>query len=189
MAAADGIIKKANRVTIALDEKSFNDLQKMSDELQVSHSELVRKTISFYKKYKDFLGKDNGAEKKLNTYIEMLSAGEHIILDFDHYLSFLKFIEESPNKEKFWENHKEIGRSHADQFRDKFKTFEDVIMRLETCNFFKTVKESSTRFTLLLGSEIPKTFIKTFIEAIFNGMGLKVEIKEDLAKLRIAIKE
>ena len=184
----ESIGRKINRITIALNEKSFEDLQKMSEELQVSHSEIVRKSIEFYKKYKDFLGKDNGAEKKLNTYIEMLSAGEHIILDVDHYLSFLKFIEESPNKEKFWENHKEIGRSHAEQFHDKFETFEDVMKRLETCNFFKTIKESPNRYTLLLGSEIPKTFIKMLLEEVLNGMGFKAEIKENLTKLTIFFK-
>lgn len=184
----ESIIRKTNRVTIALDEKCFENLQKMSEELQVSHSELVRKSIEFYKKYKDFLEKGNGAEKRLNTYIEMLSAGEHIILDVDHYLSFLKFIEESPNKEKFWENHKEIGRSHAEQFHDKFESFEDVLRRLETCNFFKMVKETSNRYTLLLGSEIPRTFIRTFMEEVLNGMGFQVEIKENLTKLTIFLK-
>ena len=34
---------------------------------------------------------------------------------------------------------------------------------------------------------MPKKFVKTELEEIFAGMGLKVEIKEDLAKLRVKV--
>jgi len=33
----------------------------------------------------------------------MLSAGEHVILDIDHWLLFLGFVESHPEKDKFWE--------------------------------------------------------------------------------------
>jgi predicted CopG family antitoxin len=180
--------KVNNRITIAIDDDSYDLVNKMKENLKVSQSEIFRKALRFYSKYGDLMdsGKDN--DKKINTYLELLSGGEHIILDVDHYLSFLKFIESSPNKDKFWEDNKVIGRSHADQFNNRFENFEGAVKRLETCNFFKLVKESSNRYTLLLGSEIPKKFVKMFLEEVLNGMGFKVEIKEDLAKLRIVLK-
>ncbi len=54
-------------------------------------------------------------------------------------------------------------------------------------NFFKISKTSKNEFTLVLGSDVPKKFVKTELEEIFAGMGLKVEIKEDLAKLRVKV--
>ena len=63
---------------------------------------MVRKSIKFYHKFKKvFSNKNDGVSAKVNTYLELLSQGEHIIIDVDHYLSFLQFIENSPDKEKF----------------------------------------------------------------------------------------
>lgn len=48
-------------------------------------------------------------------------------------------------------------------------------------------KTSRSDFTLVLGSDVPKKFIKTELEEIFAGMGFQVEIKEDFAKLRVKV--
>ncbi len=173
-------------MTIALDDETLDLVKTLREEINVSQSELLRKAIKFYKSYRSYF--ENGKVEKIKFYMEMLNGGDHIILDVDHYLSILKFIENSPEKEQFWKNHKEIGRSHADQFHDTYKNFEDVFKRLEACNFFKIIKESSNYYTVLLGSELPKTFIKLLLEEILTGMGFKIEIKEDFAKLRIIIK-
>jgi len=121
--------------------------------------------------------------------LELLSQGDHIILDIDHYLSFLKFIEESPDKQKFWEINKSIGKAHAEEFTQELDitTVQKVVERLEACNFFKIIKDSSNRYTLLLGSDIQKNFIKQFLEEVLNGMGFKVQIKEGFSKLKIVL--
>ena len=38
-----------------------------------------------------------------------------------------------------------------------------------------------------MGSDVPKKFVKTELEEIFGRMGFKVDIKEDLAKLRVRV--
>lgn len=179
-----------NRVTIALDDGTFGLLQELKEESTESQSEIVRKAIRFYHKFKKVIGiSKKGVASKVNTYLELLSHGEHIILDVDHYLSFLKFIEESENPDKFWEMNKTIGKAHAEEFTQELdiSTVQKVVERLETCNFFKVIKDSSSRFTLLLGSDIQKTFIKTFLEEVLNGMGFKTRIKEGFSKLKIIL--
>lgn len=181
-------IKKLKRVTIALDEKTHNLLREIKEESEFSQSEVFRKSLLFYHKYKKLIGDGNGeAQNRISTYLEMLSNGEHIILDVDHYLWFLKFIEKSPQREEFWEYHKKISKAHAEEFSHNvnINTVSEVVSRLEACNFFKIIQESPNRFTLLLGSDIPKNFIKIFLEEVLNGMGFKAKIKEDFAKLRI----
>ena len=161
--AQNGNGKINNRVTIALDDETFNLLQELKANSNKSQSEILRKSIRFYHKLKNVIGStNNGIAKRINTYLDLLSHGEHIILDIDHYLSFLKFIEDSPDSDIFWEMNKSIGIAHAEEFTQHFSfpKLEDVIERLEMCNFFKTVKDSSNRYTLLLGSEIQKNFIK-----------------------------
>ena len=104
-------------------------------------------------------------------------------------MAFLKFVENSPEKEEFYSYNKSIGKAHAEEFTHRFEvnTIERVVERLEACNFFKMVKDSSTRYTLILGSDIQKNFIKQFLEEVLNGMGFKAEIKEGFAKLKILL--
>ncbi|MDP6613238.1 MAG: CopG family transcriptional regulator, partial [Candidatus Hydrothermarchaeota archaeon] len=78
--------------------------------------------------------------------------------------------------------------SHAEQFSKKIGTVEGVLERLAVCNFYSLTKLGKNEFVLVLNSNITKKFVKTFIEEVFEGMGLKVEIKDDLAKLRVKSK-
>lgn len=181
---------KINRITIALDDSTSIVLKELKDGSNKSQSDLIRKSIKFYHKFKKvFDHKNNGVAKRLNTYLELLSNGEHIILDIDHYLSFLSFIENSPDSNKFWEMNKSIGKAHAEEFSQDldFGTVQKVVERLEACNFFKMVKDSSNRFTLLLGSDIQKKFIKSFLDEVLKGMGFKAQIKEGFSKLKIIL--
>jgi len=180
-----------NRITVALDDYTNELLSDLKEESACSQSEIVRNAIQFYHKFKKILDNSkNGVATRFNTYLELLSQGEHIILDVDHYLSFLKFVEESPNQETFWKINKSIGKAHAEEFSHdlEISTVHKVVERLEACNFFKIVKDSSNRYTLLLGSDIQKNFIKTFLEEVLNGMGFKVQIKEGFSKLKIILK-
>lgn len=184
----DGNGKISNRVTIALDDNTFELLKELKEESSNSQSEILRRSIRFYHEFKKVIGPDkNNTMQRMLTYMDLLSHGEHVILDVDHYLSFLKFIEESPNRENFWTVNKSIGKAHAEEFSQHFNfpTIENIIERLEICNFFKIVKDSPNRYTLLLGSDIQKNFIKSFLKEIFQEMGFDVKIKESLSKLKI----
>lgn len=183
--------KLPSRVTIAMDDETSLILEELKQETSASQSEIFRKSLKFYHKFKKvFRGEKNGAAKRVNTYLELLSQGEHIILDVDHYLFFLKFIEDSENREDFIKANISIGKAHAEEFKEDLDltTVQKVVERLEACNFFKVVKDSSSRFTLLLGSDIQKNFIKTFLEEVLNGMGFNVQIKEGFSKLKIILK-
>ncbi len=179
-----------NRITIAMDDSTFKLLQELKGVSNKSQSEILRNSIQFYHKFREIFGDcKNTIVKRINTYLELLSHGEHVILDVDHYLSFLKFVEDSPNRDYFWEMNKSIGRAHAEEFSEHFQflTVERVIERLEACNFFKIIKESPQRYTLLLGSEIQKTFIKSFLEEVLVNMGFNIEIREGVSKLKLII--
>lgn len=65
--------------------------------------------------------------------------------------------------------------------------FMDVLARLAACNFYTLRKVSEEEFVLVMNSELTKKFVKTFLEEVFAVLGCKVEIKEDLAKLRIKV--
>jgi predicted transcriptional regulator len=176
-------MKNPIRITIALDSETNSLLEKIKEETKISQSELVREALRFYHDNKKFA--DTAVKNKLDFYMDMLLSGEHIILDVDHWLLFLGLVESSPEKEQFWEKCRDVARSHAEQLRHKVCSLEDLLERLEACNFFRTTKNSENDFTLVLGSEITKKFVKTFIEEFLSVIGLEAEIKENITKIRI----
>jgi hypothetical protein len=173
------------RVTIALDPSTAKLFEELKAESKLSQSGLIRKALQFYSENKKLI--DRHGAKRINTYVDMLADGEHIILDIDHFFMFLKFAESSPDKEKFWEDHKKVAESHGEHLPPKVKSPVEFLERLEACNLFKLSKTSETEFTLILYSDITKKFVRTMIEDVLVGMGYKVEIKEDLAKLRLKV--
>ncbi len=178
-------MKSPERITIALDEETAGLFKKMKEDLGMSQSELMRESLKFYGKHKSLF--EFAEDKKVYTHAEMLSAGEHIILDIDHWILFLNFIETHPEKEKFWALHKEVSQAHAEQFKHKLYNAESILKRLEICNLFKLSKTGKNEFTLIFGSDLSKKFIRAELEEIFQGMGFLVEIKEDFSKLRLKI--
>jgi predicted transcriptional regulator len=180
-------MKTPTRITIALDDETSSLIEKMKKEMKTSQSELFRQALTFYYENKDLA--DASLRQKLSFYMDMLLSGEHVILDVDHWLLFLNLAESSREKEQFWEKCREIARSHAEQLRGKVCSLEDLLRRLEACNFFRVTKNSQNDFTLVLGSEAAKKFVRVFIEEFLSVMGLKTEIKENITKMWVTVKD
>jgi hypothetical protein len=174
------------RITVAFDKPTADLLEKISTESQVSQSEIMRRALKFYNENKAF--EDPTTKKKINAYLDMLLTGEHIILDVDHWLMFLRLIASSPEKEKFWAEHKEVARAHWEQLKTKVHSPEEMLYRLEICNFYRLTKNAPNDYTLVLVSEVSKDFIRIFLEEYFSAMGVKAEIKENVTKLRVTVK-
>jgi hypothetical protein len=180
------MMKNPTRITVAFDQSTANLLKKISKEAELSQSEIMRRALRFY--YENRALADPVIRKKIYTYMDLLLGGEHVILDVDHWLLFLGLIESSPEAEKFWSEHRKVAQSHKEQLKNKVHTAEELLARLETCNFFRMTKNSENDFTLILGSELPKKFVKIFIEEFLSAMGVKAEIKENLAKISVTVK-
>jgi hypothetical protein len=174
------------RITVAFDQSTASLLDKISKERGLSQSEIMRRALRFY--YENRAIENDAARKKLYIYMDLLLGSEHVILDVDHWLLFLKLAESPLDKETFWAEHRNVARSHTEQLKTKVLTAEELLERLEACNFFRVTKDSDNNFTLVLGSELPRKFVKIFLEEYFAGMGVNVEIKENLAKIRVTTK-
>ncbi len=172
-------MKNPIRVIVALDEESYEIFNRLKEKFINSQSELIRRALRFYHDYQEL---ENYDRNKVKTYVDMPAEGEHIILDIDHWIAFLKFIETHPESDKFWETHREVARAHAEEFRGKDAKY--VLERLEACNFFR-INAKNGEWTLVLNHEATKKFVRMFLEEVFKNMGLDVEIKEDLMKLRL----
>ena len=176
-------MKNPIRITVALDEESYEIFNKLKENFKDSQSELIRRALKFYHDYRLL---ENFDKNKIRIYVELLGEGEHVILDIDHFIAFLKFIETHPEKDKFWEIHKEVAKAHAEEFSGK--TIPYILERLEACNFFRVNKVGENEWTLILGNEVSKEFIRMFLEEVLRNLGMSFEIKEDLTKLRLKLK-
>ncbi len=170
------------RITIAIDEDMLEILNKMKEKFKISQSELIRRALKFYNDYYEII--QQVSPDQLITYLEMLPNGEHVILDIDHWLIMLKLVE---NIDEFWKVHEEIAIAHAETLPRQLKSPLELLKRLEACNFFSLSIESGNNFTLILGSDLPKKFLRIFIEKVVESMGYEVEIKEGISKLRIKL--
>jgi len=174
------------RITVAFDKPTADLLEKISTEAEVSQSEIMRRALRFYSENKAL--EDAATKKKIQTYLDMLLTGEHVIIDVDHWLMFLRLIATSPAKDQFWKEHREVAKAHWEQLKAKVHSPEEMLTRLEACNFYRLIKNGNNDFTLVLVSEISKDFIRVFLEEYFAAMGIKAEIKENLTKLRVILK-
>jgi hypothetical protein len=178
--------KNPTRITVAFDQSTASLLEKISTESELSQSEIMRRALRFYSENKILT--NPATRKKAYAYMDLLLDGEHIILDVDHWLLFLRLIEASPEQEKFWIEHKEVARAHKEQLKSKVHSAEDLLTRLELCNFYRLIKNSEKEFTLIFGSELPKKFVRVFLEEYFAAMAIKAEIMENLTKLQVTVK-
>ena len=169
------------RVTIALDKETAELFERLKQEERASQSGLIRRALKFYAEYKDML---EGKDERIGTYVDMLTEGEHLIIDMDHWLLFMKYLE---SVEEFWEEHQDIAKAHGEQLPGKIGTPGQLLRRLEACNFYKLKKDSENEYTLMMNSEKSIRFIRVFLEEVLGGMGHKADIKEDLTKLRVKI--
>ncbi len=167
------------RVTVALDDQAYQTLENLKEELKSSQSEIVRNALNFYYNLLDL---QKYGLRRVMTYVEMLAEGEHVILDIDHWIAFLRFVETHPEKEKFWEIHRGIARAHAEEFSGM--KVEEILERLEACNLFR-INERRGEFTLVLNDEITRKFVKDFLHEVFSALGVEMDIKEDLMKIRL----
>jgi hypothetical protein len=172
-----------SRVTIALDEETSGLLEKLKEESRGSQSELMRQALRFYWERRGM------AEKAphLKVYADMLPGGEHLILDVDHWLLFLRLLQEAPAdaRERFWTGCKAVADSHGEQLSGKVRSPEELLVRLEACNFFKLKKDSEREFTLMLANDSAKEFVKRVVQEFSGALGMPLEVREDFGKLRV----
>ena len=72
-------LKKQKRITAALDESTISFLEKISAQENLSYSEIIRRAPNSYN--------ENGAfpKEKVATCMYLLSNGEHVIIDVEHW--------------------------------------------------------------------------------------------------------
>ncbi len=81
-----------NRITVSLDDEAQGALDELVGEAEKPQSELVRQALVFYAANYDAATAEAGSN--LEAYHQMLSSGEHVLLDVDFLHCFLDYVED-----------------------------------------------------------------------------------------------
>ncbi|MEM2289757.1 MAG: hypothetical protein QXW77_01240 [Candidatus Hadarchaeales archaeon] len=159
------------RITVALDAECERILQKLSRELEISYSAVVRRALK--------LLAEAPKKEQVEEWCRLLGGGEHVILDLEHLLLLLEHV-----GEEFYKERKKVSQSHAKQLSGI--GVEEYLRRLEACNLFRLSKAAGN-YTLILPSPSLKRFIGAVVSETLQGMGYRVSLEEDMMKIRLRV--
>ncbi|MDI3497175.1 ribbon-helix-helix protein, CopG family [Archaeoglobus sp.] len=144
----------AERLSVSLDDKSKEKLEKMRKMTGKSTSELIRDLIDLgYDIYQ--LGVDTDS---LEAWVDYLAKRQHMILDIEHWRVIFNEIE-GVNNSEFWRQMEEIGLSHAVQYKMKgLDTVEKILRYVEKANWYEIKDEGQN-----LKAEIKEGFGKLIV--------------------------
>uniref|UniRef100_A0A7J2TJH6 CopG family transcriptional regulator n=1 Tax=Archaeoglobus fulgidus TaxID=2234 RepID=A0A7J2TJH6_ARCFL len=169
------------RLSVALDEKTKDKLKKMMEMSKKSASEIVRELINLGYELMIY---DVDLES-LRVWIDYLAKRQHMILDIEHWRVIFSEIEKL-NNENFWRIMEEIGLGHAKQYKLKgLDTVEKILKYVEKANWYEIKIENDKTYTLVLNDLKIKRFVKTFLEKVFEGQGIKARVEEGFGKLMV----
>ncbi len=167
------------RLSISIDDYAKMKLETLKKKTGKSTSEIIRDLID--------LGYEiamSGADSEsLKAWVDYLSKRQHMILDIEHWRVIFNEIE-GVNNNEFWKQMEEIGLSHAFQYKVKgLDTVDKILRYVEKANWYEIKDEGNGVYTLILNDLKIKRFVRVFLEKVFEGQGLKAEIKEGFGKL------
>jgi len=170
------------RLSISMDPETKEKLEEIRRRKGKSVSETIRDLINFGY---EVMRSDIDIES-LTAWIDYLAKRQHMILDIEHWRVIFSEIEKIENEE-FWRQMEEIGLSHAIQYKMKgLDTVEKILRYVEKANWYEIKDEGNGIYTLILNDFKIKKFVRVFLEKVFEGQGLKAEIREGFGKLIVA---
>lgn len=172
----------SDRVTVSLDEDAKNTLEELTDRTDESRSELIRKAIAFYAA--NFKSANASDSDHLQTYYEMLSTGEHVLLDIDLLHVLLKQVDDPEDRDDdFLEMIDQVAQYHAQEYAERFDSLEDVLDWLSLCGFLTVRLSDEGSFHVVFPSESLRWFMIRFIRGSVVDLPFKVDIEESVSKV------
>lgn len=175
----------SDRLTVSLDERSREALDDLVSRTGEGQSELVRRALVFYASNLQVATSDTNTD--LEQYHELLSDGEHVILDIDFLHGLLDHIEvsdEDPHPE-FQEVIDRVAEYHAAEYGARFDTLEEVLDWLEVCGFLTSREAEENSYHVVFPTEKIKWFMTQFIEKSTSEHDFDIRVSEGVSKVLI----
>ncbi|MFB6070778.1 MAG: ribbon-helix-helix protein, CopG family [Halanaeroarchaeum sp.] len=173
-----------DRVTVSLDEDARDALDQLTEQTDESRSELIRQAIGFYAANFESARTSDG--DRLQTYYEMLSTGEHVLLDVDLLHAFLDAVEESGRDDAdFLETVDRVASFHAQEYAERFDSLGEVLDWLSFCGFLTVRRSEGDVYHVVFPSESLRWFMMRFIEGSVADLPFDLEIEQSVSKVLI----
>ncbi|WP_138007997.1 ribbon-helix-helix protein, CopG family [Halalkalirubrum salinum] len=169
------------RVTVSLDDDSKTSLERLSTETGNGQSEVIRRALAFY-------AANFGAAKvqpsdNLEQYYQMLSSGEHILLDVDFLHAFLEHVYDRDGPDpSFVEAADRVSDYHACEYAERFDDIGDVLEWLSFCGFLAVRHEDDGVYHVVFPSEPVRWFMSRFIERSTAELPTDIRIEPGVSK-------
>jgi predicted transcriptional regulator len=174
----------SDRITVSLTDDAKAALADLTDQTDESRSELIRRAISFYAA--NYESANTSDSDHLQTYYEMLSTGEHILLDIDLLHALLSQVEEPEDRsDELTDMIDRAAKYHATEYAERFDSLAELLDWFSLCGFL-TVREADTgSFHVVFLSESIRWFMVRFIRGSVADLPFAIEIEESVSKVLI----
>ncbi|MFD1600132.1 ribbon-helix-helix protein, CopG family [Halobellus rarus] len=177
-----------DRVTVSLDEDAKNALEGLTEQTDESRSEVIREAIAFYAA--NFDSARASDSDHLQTYYEMLSTGEHVLLDVDLLHAFLNQVAGPEDRDgEFLDTIDQVAGYHASEYAERFDSLEDVLDWLSLCGFLTVRRAEAGSYHVVFPSEQLRWFMVRFIRGSVVDLPFEVEIEESVSKVLFTERE
>lgn len=172
----------SDRLTISLDEESREALETLTEQSDESQSELMRRAVRFYAANYDAARTDS--ENSLEEYYKMLSGGEHALLDIDFLHLFLShLIDENGENEALLEDVERVADYHAEEYRERFDTLEELLDWLSLCGFLSVRQTGDDTYHAVFQSPEIRWFMTRFAVQAAENLPFDVHVEEGVSKV------
>lgn len=173
------------RICANFDDESLAILETYQAKYKGSTANLLRKALQCLKICEEL--QEKAPQEYIQAYVDYLAKMEHVILDIAHWKVIFSEIGEGSGE--FWGEIHRVGVEHLREYQDKgLRTVRQILEYVEKTNWYKLSIDSENNFTLILTVSEASKFVKTFFEGLFKNYSRKVEIIEELKKIRIRLK-
>jgi len=172
-----------DRVTVSLDDDAQAALEDLTSRTGLGQSELVRRSLTFYAT--NFQATSTDASENLADYHEMLSGGEHVLLDVDFLHSFLDYVEDEDGEPdpEFLEMADTVSDYHAHEYEGRFESLGELLKWLSLCGFLTVRSSTADTYHVVFPSEAIRWFMTRFIERSIVNLPFDVDFEDGVTKV------
>lgn len=172
-----------DRVTASLDEDARAALDALVRDTGEGQSEVVRRALTFYAANFEAATADAGAN--LEEYHQMLSNGEHVLLDIDFLHCFLEHVTDAEGEPDpaFLEEADRVSDYHAREYASRFSDLGELLDWLSFCGFLTVRRADDDIYHVVFPSEPMKWFMTRFIERSTASLPFDLRIEPGVSKV------
>ncbi|MFO7991055.1 MAG: hypothetical protein R6U61_02030 [Thermoplasmata archaeon] len=174
---------RTNRVTVNLDPHSLEVLENIGTELNISKSEVVRRSLDYYAVV---LKKGELSPEKLESVLDLRLRPDKLLFDIGIFQAFLDEIEDG--SEKLENEMRDIGKDfYMEYCAIGLGKPMECLKRMERTNLFRLIIESENDFVLIPAITEMKKYIRIFLEGFFSESPISVKLTTTRKKIHITV--